>query len=469
VKKAILMLTMVTLMTLATMVSANFPTVKAQPVFEDGFETANLSQWNGVRLSSGEAVRVSSYQSCIGAYSARATSNGGGGVEYAYIYKTISASTLYVYATFYVSRSGIAENNDNFYLMAFQAGSTSIATVGWRKVDGVVKWFLLARNGANSEIAYSDQALSLNKYYSIQLYWTKDALTGEAVAEIGDTTWAGTYWGTPLSISGINTADYGDLTEVRVGLPRVLYCRSTTVYFDCVKMSNDHIDDLYPLGWGQEVFADGFESGDHDAWSQTTTRNSGGAMVVSSSKLSGLYGARFTSGTRTTLWGQAYCSKNINLPFYGFTEYSFSAAFNVASLNLPRSNGRIYLFRAWSGNVEVISAGIDKTNGVTRWFVSRKDGAVTGTVYSNVAPVLNKWFTFEITWKPWEFSWGTCGCDMTITYVDGSSTVYIDASTTNPLVYPTFNKVDIGLAKTSNCRAAVVYADDFSVDTTELE
>ncbi len=448
------------------------PNASAATVFEDSFETGSLNQWSGSRCSSGEAIGVSAYQSCIGAYSARVTSNGGGSVEYAYVYKKISASTLFVSATFYVSNSGIVEDGDRFYLMTFQAGSNTLATVGWRKVNGVVKWFLLTRNGAESIITYSDASPSLGKYYAVQLYWARNAQAGEASAEIGA---LGDWNIQTLYLTG-DTAMYGDASEVRVGLPTVSYCSSTAVYFDCVRIANEYQDDmayLYDLGYYQTVFSDGFEASSFKAWSQTNVYNGGAAGVVNTVKSSGMYGACFTTGSASSLSGQAYCSKNINLPLQGMSRLNdFRAAFNVASLNLPGSNGRICLFRAWSGSVEVITAGIDKTNGVLRWFVTRKNGLTSATVYSTEAPMLNEWFAFWITWCPFQYGWSDlayeCGCSMTILYTDGTR-VEVNAATDNPTVYTTITKVDIGLTKTSSCRAATVYADNFEANTWEWE
>jgi hypothetical protein len=98
--------------------------------FEDDFETGNLSNWSGYRASTGETIGASSYRSYLGAYGGRATTNGDGGVEYAYTYQRLSSSELYVRGLFYVAQSGLVQDGDRFYLMALQSGQTTLASLG---------------------------------------------------------------------------------------------------------------------------------------------------------------------------------------------------------------------------------------------------------------------------------------------------------------------------------------------------
>jgi len=454
---------------------SNFQSVNAEVTYlDDDFESGNFNQWTGTRVSSGETIGVNSYRSLLGAYGGRVTTNGGGGVEYAYCYKKLTASELFVRGAFYIAKSGIVDEGDRFYLMAFQAGGNTLAGVGWRKIGGTVKWFLLIRSGTGNVITYSAESPKLNCYYSVELYWKKDTLSGEGWLWVSSGT-PGEYGPTSIicSITGKNTATYGDINEVRVGLPTVSYCGSTAIYFDCVKTASYRIYPVYDYAWFYTIFADGFETGNLGRWSGANAYNGGTAAVVSTLAYSDKYSGRFTSGSASSLSGQAYCYKNVHLP-ENFSEWSsslfwFDGFFRVATCNIQGSNGRFYICRALSGSVEVISAGWEKKNGVLRWFLSRKDGTNTVTTYSKSTPVLNKWCHVKITWNPFEYWWGTVGCSMSIDYVDGSLSEVVSYVGQNPTVYRNLDRIDVGLPKTVNCRAVTVYVDDFEIVTEDWE
>jgi hypothetical protein len=442
---------------------------------DDDFETGDFSQWNGTRVSSGEKIGVSPYRSLFGAYGGRATSNGREDVEYAYCYKRLSCSELYARGAFYVATSGIVDEGQHFYLMTFQEGTNILAGVGWRKVEGALRWFLLIRDGQNSIINYSAVSPVSNHYYSIELYWKKDAVNGEGQLWATDSWYFGGIDGDTdqiCSITGKNTAEHGDISEVRVGLPTVSYCRSTVVYFDKVKMSNYFMETPWGIGFGQDLLTDGFETRSFERWSGTTAYKGGTARVTSASPHSGQYSVRFSSGTTLSTLGQAYCYKNVHLPediVGNSVLVRFCGFFKVTRCNIPVSDGRIYLFRAWDGNVEIVGAGWEKIDGVYRWFLSRKDGDITITAYSESTPSLNEWYFVDIEWCPFEYMWGVTGCRMWIANDDWSFDEHIMEIGVNPIVYDTITRVDVGVAKTVNCGSVTVYGDDFDFNARQWE
>jgi hypothetical protein len=434
--------------------------------FEDDFETGNLSNWSGYRASTGETIGASSYRSYLGAYGGRATTNGDGGVEYAYTYQRLSSSELYVRGLFYVAQSGLVQDGDRFYLMALQSGQTTLASLGWRVIDGQVKWFL-AVNGADGwTINYSSDSSipAPNKWYSIQLYWKMDATNGESKLWIEQPYWLDN---SPVcQVTNKNTAANGPTNEIRVGLPTVSYCDKTAVYYDNIKTSNAYIQPIYDIGWSVTNFKDSFSSGNLNAWSQIKTWQ-GVAYTVHYPAETGFYCAKFA----TVNYGVAYCTKNIALADdfdRGSRLFEANGAFYIWSCNINHYGGRLYLFRAWDENTEVIAAGIEKTPDGLRWFMDRKDGTETVTVYSTNSPVQNEWVFLTINWNPFEYSWGVTCCDLQIENTDGN-TETLHTPGQNTIVYDTITRIDMGITKALHCPSAEINLDAVNINSHEWE
>jgi len=203
-------------------------------LFADGFESGSFSKWTGRSLSSGETASVVNTRSHHGIYSAKFTSSGSGGNEYAFSYKTIASSTeLYARGYFYVSQSGIVQNDDRFYFIAFRAGSNNVAYAGWRKINGVVKWTLLIKSGTSSIVSYSTSSPALYRWYRVELHWTMSTSAGRGDLWVNGVKVA--------SLSGRNTAALGSVNSVRFGLPLIANCGATRAYADCLVLSKNYI------------------------------------------------------------------------------------------------------------------------------------------------------------------------------------------------------------------------------------
>lgn len=216
------------------LVLPGFRPVFSAGIFADDFESGTFAAWNGVKVSAGETASISDAMVHHGTHSAKFTSNGNLGTERTYCYKTLSlVPELYARGYFYVSTSGITGNDNRFYFLIFKAGSNPVAFAGWRMTGGVVKWNLLIRQGTGWATAYSTTSPSLNQWYSVELYWKKDATAG-----LGELWVNGAL---ACSASGKNTAYYGDINRVDFGLAEIFNCHSTTVYSDCVKIADTYI------------------------------------------------------------------------------------------------------------------------------------------------------------------------------------------------------------------------------------
>jgi hypothetical protein len=204
-------------------------------LFVDGFESGDFSKWPSTFMSLGETAVVNSVLPRAGTYGAVFSSNGGGGFEGAYAYKSLasSQSELYARGYFRVSQSGIAQNDNRFYFIRFRSGSNDLAYAGWRMVGGVSRWSLIVRDGTGYVFAYSTVSPNVNQWYSVELHWKADSTAG-----VGELYVDGQL---VCSVTGRNTAALGNADLIRLGLAEVYNCAATTVYADDVVVSQTYI------------------------------------------------------------------------------------------------------------------------------------------------------------------------------------------------------------------------------------
>jgi len=193
--------------------------------FRDGFESGNFSAWTGTYVTPGETATVVGTLPYQGNYSAKFTSNGTGGFEAAYSYESVPTSLkLYAGGYFYVSQSGIADNDDHFYFIKFSSGTNGVAYAGWRRTGGVDRWDLVVRDAHGWAIVDSNSSLSLNKWYRLELYWVEGATNGHGELYVNGAL--------ACSIRDENTTAFGGIDQVRFGLPEIYSSGPTTVYAD---------------------------------------------------------------------------------------------------------------------------------------------------------------------------------------------------------------------------------------------
>jgi len=420
------------------------PEVISGPIFTDGFESGSFSAWTSTGITSGETAAIVNTIAHHFTYSALFTSNGNGGFERAYCYKAVSSSTeLYTRGYFYVSAYGIADNDDRFYLIIFRAGSNTAAFAGWRQTGGVVKWNLLIRDGTGWAGAYSTTSPSLNQWYCVELHWKKDGTNG-----------IGELWINGLlvcSITGRNTAYYGDINRVDFGLAEIVNCGATTVYGDCCVISNTYI--------GPEpsatIFADGFESGSFSSWTGTSITSGETAAVVNTMAHQGTYSAMFTSNGNGG-FERAYCYKAIS----SLAELYARGYFRVATSGIADNDDRFYFLIFRAGSQPVAFAGWRQTGGIVRWNLLIRDGTGWAGAFSAVSPSLNQWYCVELHWV--ESASGGYGelwvNGVLVCSITGKNTAY----------YGDVNRVDFGLAEIVNCGATTVYGDCCAISRTYI-
>jgi hypothetical protein len=412
-------------------------------ILADGFEAGSPSTWTGTSVTSGETATAVSSMAHHGFYSADFTSNGGGGTEKAYCFKTVSSATeLYARGYFYVSASGIAANDNRFYFLIFKAGGNPVAFAGWRMTGGVAKWNLLIRSGTGWVTAYSAASPALNKWYCVELHWKKDATSG-----------LGELWvdgAKVCSLTGKNTAYYGDVDRVDFGLPEIVNCGSTTVYCDCVKLSNAYIG-------SEPVFTDGFESGSFSAWTApgTSVTSDEIASVVNSMAHHGTYSAKFTSNGNLST-ERAYCYTTIAPQ----AELYARGYFRVVTSGVSANDNRFYFLIFKAGGNPVAFAGWRMTGGIVKWNLIIRDGTGWVTVYSTTSPALNQWYCVELHWKK------DAAAGLGELYVDGALACSIIGK--NTTAYGNADRLEFGLPEIVNCASTTAYCDCVKVATVYL-
>ena len=207
------------------------------PFFSDEFESGSFSAWSGGSTTTGETRAVTTEVKYSGSYSARFTSNGGGGTEYAYIYKNIATRTpgshLYVCGYFKVSTNGIKDVGDRFYFITLRAGNNDVVWAGWRKTTEGLRWELVMLHGSTLQVrTFSTSVPAYCTWYRVELHYRMTPIAcRNGIAELYVNGYKVCF------LFGWNNAYYGGVNSVRIGLPTLVNCASTKLYVDNVVFS----------------------------------------------------------------------------------------------------------------------------------------------------------------------------------------------------------------------------------------
>lgn len=202
--------------------------------FADGFESGNFGSWTGTSFSPGETVSVVTSTVRSGLRSARFASNGGAGEEKAFCYKSVNLGEVYVRGYFVGSGLPLTDNGDKLYLLRL-TGTQSLVCAGIRRDAGVDRWVVYVRNGANWYGYVSNLSApvpQIGRWVCVELHWKMSSTQGLAELYVNNVK--------IISVIGINTGYYGNVTIVDFGLPYVgSVQKSILVYADdaCISQS----------------------------------------------------------------------------------------------------------------------------------------------------------------------------------------------------------------------------------------
>lgn len=202
-------------------------TTRGDAVLGDSFD-AGFTKWDGKYLTTGEWEGKTTARAHDWNCSAKFTSNGSQGFEYAYCYKKLSnVSWVSARCYVYVLQSGITSNSERMAFMVLRGKSDNIAFVGWRMINGQTKWYLSTRDGNGYRTVYSSQTPSLGKWYGISVEWTMGK-SGGAILKVDGIEVCGT---------ASDTTAFGGVLQIRIGLAEIYNCNPSTVYVDCFVQS----------------------------------------------------------------------------------------------------------------------------------------------------------------------------------------------------------------------------------------
>lgn len=202
--------------------------------FQDEFESGDLQNWSGTLNTLGETVTVSNVRSRAGTYSARFTTDGSGGVERAYVYKSVSEmSEIYVKAYIYIAAGmPLVHTGDRLNIIAAgTAGGGIITSASIQRYNGVDRWTIRDSSGA---AWFATSGPSMGQWYVVELY-----------LKIGATDGIVRLWVNGQKIiekTGLNTANQGNVASVRFGLPFIYgVTASVNLYGDSFALSTNYI------------------------------------------------------------------------------------------------------------------------------------------------------------------------------------------------------------------------------------
>ena len=211
------------------------PTGASATLVDDGFE-AGFDEWASTSSTSGETADVVAGAACEGRYGARFTSDGDGGYEKTYAYLDVSENQVYVKAHFRITQSGMQQNNDRVKLVELRAGNRIVGAAGVWWNSGELYWWMETRDGSAYVETFTEAVdLDVSSWFSLQFGWISDGGDGGGRLWVNDKL--------VYEVDGADTNNYGECSEIQVGLAEAYYCGDTTVEVDCVGVSTGHISE----------------------------------------------------------------------------------------------------------------------------------------------------------------------------------------------------------------------------------
>ena len=201
-------------------------------IFEDDYESGNLSKWDEIVSSSGESVSTHTYAPYQGRVHGRYASDGSGSSDNAYTSVDVNEGEILVSGYFYpIQGLPLSDNDDRFYLIRLQANGQSVAAAGVRRRNGVDNWIIFARDGSGWVGPIYSSTPSINaKWYKVDLHWVKSSSKGLVELFIDGKK--------ILEINNLDTDNYGNVDTVNLGFVGASGIQQNMiVYSDLVKIS----------------------------------------------------------------------------------------------------------------------------------------------------------------------------------------------------------------------------------------
>lgn len=182
----------------------------------NNFDSGTLNEITGVSTSPGETVTITNSNTYDNSsYAMLAANNGGSGEQVARAYVNItSTDEIYASAYFMVTQNNLVGNSDRVAMIkGVNSAGIGLFYAGWRISGGTLYWWLGVRSGSSYVWAYSVSTPSTSAYHMVEVHWKEDSSSGYAVLYVDGQQVA--------SISGRNTANYGNCTQIGFGMPEL--------------------------------------------------------------------------------------------------------------------------------------------------------------------------------------------------------------------------------------------------------
>ncbi|UCB61370.1 MAG: hypothetical protein JSW72_04795, partial [Candidatus Bathyarchaeota archaeon] len=198
-------------------------------LFESGYETGDLSEWDGKHVWTG-ALSVGLFQPHHGAYSSRSETTGRWGR--AMTFKRLGGGQQVVYVRILVRFETLPELNTNMYpiYMYNIDDHNQFAGVFARNMSGKIIWIVNYGSGGRWNYKNAASGPSVGVWYSVELMCRRGQGDGAVKLFIDGVEL--------LSVTGLDNTMFGpDINFVLVGLGE----GPGVVAVDCVEISTDYI------------------------------------------------------------------------------------------------------------------------------------------------------------------------------------------------------------------------------------
>ena len=448
-------------------------------IFQDGFESGDISAWTGTNTSSG-TLTVSTTRVHDGTYAAQGVVSSNSG--WAVVYEDIaSASTVYWSGWLWIDSQNIPSGNTAKF-MEMLNGWNPVARVGVTNNNGTLNWALSYGDGnGNETFANSNSTLSLQTWYFVEAAayanatagWTQLWINGTSVKnninvntgsainriDVGASDFVvtayidsvesassfisqSTYYTISASAgSGGSISPSGSVQVAANGNQTFTITPNNGYSISQVTVDNQSqgainsytftsVEATHVISAAftaiQTIFQDDFENGNFNAWTGTNTQN--GTISASTTRAhNGTYSAK---GVVNSNGGWAVVYEDIA----STSTVYWSGWVWIDSQNIPSSSIAKFMeiLNGWN---PVARFGVKNSSGTLKWALSYGDGTGNETFVSSTGSAsLQTWYYVEIAAN----ANSTTG--WTQLWVNGTSMI----TNQNVNTGSTINRIDVG-------------------------
>lgn len=290
--------------------------VRADALFEDGFESGNFAAWSGTTVTSGGSASVLDTNPHEGSYSATFEADGmTSGTRRACAYKNIDEGSVYARAYFYMADGlPLIDTDDRFTLIQFlSSGGGIISNLQIRRVQGEDLFTLFAFDSMQTTTSVYPQPTT---WYCLELHTRVHPTGGSVKAYINGAE--------HLALTDMDTTGQGNVTVARFGLANSINIQHrVSVQVDTAAVSQSYIGespspvppwdvnqdykvDIYDMVLVASAYASTPES---PHWNSRADVNSDGVVNIFDLVIVSRHYGEDYGGEANTLMGVSYSSR----------------------------------------------------------------------------------------------------------------------------------------------------------------